>query len=316
MENSSILLDRTPTTFKLQWRFNFQLLRADQRRDAFFRVSRTFCAKCELCVFSCHLNDEKGVQTVQNWRPNYWQSSPWRCRRNIGLSSLLFPTDTESEEREGHHSRPVYIDRGRSGLPPEVPLAHAYWRDFVRWQFTESETWRTCQFSKWRVLDCSLPLTRLRVNCNAVTSMNCQSVASYRCTQSIWDHKNVSFVLLFNSVSTLTGGRRWVFVPGVVSGGTKLMQSLLVFSWVWLAAFSSDWPLSVPLSTSRTFFVFILPVITLKKIEQNSSTLVWQRLPPPSYTPSPVPARVRALSSNWRQEQTKNNLIWLSLGLR
>ena len=99
MENSSILLDRTPTTFKLQSRFNFQLLRPDQRRDAFFRVSRTFCAKCELCVFSCHLNDEKGVQTVQNWRPNYWQSSPWRCRRNIGLSSLLFPTDTESEER-------------------------------------------------------------------------------------------------------------------------------------------------------------------------------------------------------------------------
>ena len=133
IQESSILLDRTPTTFKLQWRFNFQLLRPDQRRDAFFRASRTFCAKCKLCVFSCHLNDEKGVQTVQNWRPNYWQSSPWRCRRNIRLSSRRFPTDTESEERERGHRGDCISTEGGVELLPEVPAAPAYcWR--LRWQ--------------------------------------------------------------------------------------------------------------------------------------------------------------------------------------
>lgn len=119
IQESSILLDRTPTTFKLQWRFNFQLLRPDQRRDAFFRASRTFCAKCKLCVFSCHLNDEKGVQT--KLAAKLQQSSPWRCRRTSRLSSCqLDAFQLILRVRGAADLGPVYyisIDRGRSGAP-------------------------------------------------------------------------------------------------------------------------------------------------------------------------------------------------------
>ena len=129
MKESSIFLDRTPTTFKLQWRFNFQLLGPVLRRDAFFRAKRTFCAEVQaLCV-----------QLSSKW----WERStdrrklaaklPAELRALHGavgapsdfhlLSSTLSNWYTERErererEREGGRRGETClycIDRGRSG---------------------------------------------------------------------------------------------------------------------------------------------------------------------------------------------------------
>ena len=86
----------------------------------FFVPREHFVLKCKLCVFSCHLNDEKGVQTDENWRPNYQQS--WELSMALSahhqtfiFSARRFPTDIlrererERERRGAEEERPVCI---------------------------------------------------------------------------------------------------------------------------------------------------------------------------------------------------------------
>ena len=147
MKESSIFLDRTPTTFKLQWRFNFQLLGPVLRRDAFFRAKRTFCAEVQaLCV-----------QLSSKW----WERSTDRRKLAAKLPAELralhgavgAPSDfhlvssTLSNwywEWGGQQTSDLYIiflsTEGGAVRPPEA--AEARLRSKSRW-FRKSD-WRLC----------------------------------------------------------------------------------------------------------------------------------------------------------------------------
>ena len=80
MKESSIFLDRTPTTFKLQWRFNFQLLsRAGPSSWHFFFRAKRILENVEVQALCVQLS-------LKCWVGGELRA-PWRCRRTIRLSS-------------------------------------------------------------------------------------------------------------------------------------------------------------------------------------------------------------------------------------
>ena len=175
IQESSILLDRTPTTFKLQWRFNFQLLGPVLRRDAFFRAKRTFCAEVQaLCVQLSSKWWERSTDKIGGQITAELSMALSAHQQTFILSARRFPTDTESEGGSRPRTCILYFYRPRAERcahrkqPRRACVVNLVdsgnqTGDFVWWQSTESETEKNSLW--WRAEPgYNFTLSRLKVN--------------------------------------------------------------------------------------------------------------------------------------------------------